>query len=274
MHGQCNLINHCVLSAVLYDGKRRNSILFAMNEIDQLVATLKRHLKAQGRTYRSLAEELGVSEPSVKRMFATQRFTVERLVDIAHLLGFSLAELAQEAVVSQRQLHTLTEAQERELVSDSSLLLVAVCVLNQWELSDIVRVYRLSEAECVQCLVKLDRLRLLQLMPGNRIRLNVARDFDWLPKGPIRTFFRRHGLEDFVKSEFSQPDEAMAFAHGMLTETAIAKIQVEIRKLRQKFAEFHEESLAAPLAKRRGTGLFLAMREWELSVFTAMRRSV
>lgn len=73
-------------------------------------------------------------------------------------------------------LHTLSEAQEKELVSDEKLLLVAVC-LNQWEIADIVRAYRLSEAECIQCLVKLDRLRLITLLPGNRIRLNVARDF-------------------------------------------------------------------------------------------------
>ena len=64
----------------------------------------------------------------------------------------------------------------------------------------------------------------------------------------------------------------MAFSHGMLTEAAIAKMQAEIRKLRQKFAELHEESLAAPLSKRRGTGMILAMREWELAAFTARRR--
>ena len=67
-------------------------------------------------------------------------------------------------------------------------------------------------------------------------------------------------------------DEAMVFSHGMLTEAAIARLQSEIQKLRQRFAELHEESLSAPLAKRRGCGLLLAAREWELAAFTLYKR--
>ena len=243
-----------------------------MNEIDQLVTTLKRRLKIQGMTYRDLARALGVSEPSVKRMFASGRFSVDRLLEISHVLGFTLAELAHEAAVSGRLLHTLSEAQEKDLVSDARLLLVAVCVLNQWEIRDIVGTYTLSEAECIQCLVKLDRLRLIQLLPGNRIRLNVARDFDWRTKGPIRSFFQNQGLNDFLRSDFAHDDEVMAFSHAMLTESAAAKMLSELRKLRQKLAELHEESLLAPLSKRRGTGLLLALREWEIPTFTDFRR--
>ena len=65
----------------------------------------------------------------------------------------------------------------------------------------------------------------------------------------------------------------LAFAHGMLTETALAQLHDELRRLRQKFAELHAESLAAPLAKRHGCGLLLALREWELAAFTALRRA-
>lgn len=244
-----------------------------MNEIDQLVSTLKRRLKIQGMTYRDLATALGISEPSVKRMLATRRLSIDRLVEISHLLGFTLAELTHEAAASESRLHALTEGQERELVSDEKLLLVAVCVLNEWILEDVLAAYRLSEAECVQRLIKLDRLRLIDFLPGNRIRLNVARDFDWRPNGPIRAFFRTQGLEDFLQSNFSRSDEVMSFSHAMLTESAMAKMQAELRKLRQKLSELHEESLSAPLAKRRGTGMLLAMREWELAAFTELRRA-
>jgi predicted XRE-type DNA-binding protein len=242
-----------------------------MTEIDQLVLTLKRHLKAQGLGYRHLAVALGISEPSVKRMFAAQKFSIERLVEISNLLGFTLAELTQEAAVSESRLHTLSESQERELVSDEKLLLVAVCVLNQWTVADIRHAYQLTEAECIQRLVQLDRLRLIHLLPGNRVRLNLARDFDWRPNGPIRRYFRDKGLGDFLKTDFSGEDELLVFTHAMLTDAAMARMQAEIRKFRQRFAELHEESLAAPLAKRHGIGMLLAMREWELAAFTNLR---
>ena len=244
-----------------------------MSEVTQLVSALKRHLKQQGRTYRDVAAAIGLSEPTVKRLFAEESFSLGRMVEICKLLGFTLAELAQDAEVSATRLRTLTSAQEKELVSDPKLLLVAVCALNHWLVDDILSVYRLGEAECVQKLLRLDRLGLITLLPANRIRLNVARDFDWLDDGPIRRYFREQGMPGFLDSRFGRPEESLAFSHAMLTEAAIAKIQAELRQLRLRFAELHTESLSAPLSKRRGCGLLLAMREWEPVEFTRLRRA-
>jgi transcriptional regulator with XRE-family HTH domain len=243
-----------------------------MSEITQLITTLKRELKRQGKTYRDVGAALDLSEPSVKRLFATEQFTLERLVEICGLLGLTLAELAQEAGQGHQRIHTLKASQERELVSDMRLLLVAVCALNHWTMAQMLQAYRLTEAECVQLLLRLDRLDLITLLPGNRIRLNVARDFDWLPDGPIRQYFREQGMPEFIDSGFRAQGESLDFVHGMLTESARAKLQGELRQLRTRFAQLHEESLAAPLPQRRGTGLLLALREWEPAAFTALRR--
>lgn len=243
-----------------------------MTQISQIIATIKRQLKLQGFTYRDVAAALDLSEPSVKRLFASEQFTFERIVEICSLLGFTLAEIAQEAQNGQRRLRTLSSAQESELVQDDKLLLVAVCALNHWRLLDIVGVYGLSEAECLQHLLHLDRLQLISLLPGNRIRVNVARDFDWLPDGPIQRHFREQGMPEFVAGAFDGAGDALDFVHGMLTDSARAKLQHELRQLRASFAQLHEESLAAPLTQRRGTGLLLALREWEPAAFVALRR--
>jgi len=91
--------------------------LASSSEITRIVATLKRQLKLQGLTCRDVAVALDLSEPSVKRLFAGEGFTLDRLLEICSLLGFTLAEIAQEAQDGQRQLRTLTPAQEGELVS-------------------------------------------------------------------------------------------------------------------------------------------------------------
>jgi transcriptional regulator with XRE-family HTH domain len=242
------------------------------NETSQILNCLKRLLKAQGITYRALSTSLGISEPSVKRLFASGRLTVERLEQISHLLGYSLAELAKEANAGQQRLDRLTEKQEREVVSDPKLLMVAVCTLNHWTLDEIVALYKLSEPECIKYLLQLDRLRIIDLLPGNRIRLNVARDFDWLPAGPIQRYFRETGMPDFLNDRFGDDDQTLSFVHGMFTDQALAEIQQELRKLRQRFAELHESSLSAPLSKRWGMGLLMAMRRWEPQDFAKLRR--
>jgi transcriptional regulator with XRE-family HTH domain len=243
-----------------------------MEESRRLLSAVKRELKARGLTYRDVARRLGLSESSVKRLLSTGRLTLARLAELARLLDMTLAELFQAAEQSQTRIARLTRAQEAELVRDPKLLLVAVCTLNHWTPAEIVAAYRLSEAECTQCLVRLDRLGLIALMPGNRVRPNVARDFEWLPDGPLRHFFRSQGRDDFLRSDFTGPGETTGFVHGMLTPAATAQLQGQLNRLRESFAELHRQSLAVPLAERRGMALLLAMRSWEPPAFAALRR--
>ena len=243
-----------------------------MTEIDQLLAEIKRELRAQHLTYRDVAQQLGISEPSVKRVFASGAFTLERLAQVAAILNLSIAELAQAANAAIVRPAQLTAAQERELVSEAKLLLVAVCAINHWSMADITRVYRLTDAECVDRLLQLDRLKLIVLLPGNRIRLNVDRNFDWLPNGPIRRFFRDHGEQDFLADGFRGPRETHVFHQGMLTRAASEELHRQLERLRQQFAVLHDESLARPLSERHGTGLLLAVREWEPDIFVELRR--
>ncbi|AKM39491.1 XRE family transcriptional regulator [Burkholderia contaminans FFH2055] len=244
-----------------------------MTETAQLIDMLKRQLKAQGMTYRDVARALDVSETSVKRLFASGRFTLERVVEISQLLGYTLAELVQEASASAPRLRVLTEQQEALLVSDDKLLLVAVCAINYWTVEDIVSVYQVTKAECVKYLLMLDRMNVVALLPGDRIRVRVARDFDWLPGGPIRRYFHAHALGDFLDSRFDGEGETMTFSQGMLTEAASAELELELRRLRSKAAALHAESSSAPLAQKRGTSLLIAKRMWEPAGFQALRRN-
>lgn len=244
-----------------------------MAEFTQLIAEIKRQLKVKGMTYRDVAVTLRISEPSVKRILSGRRLSVERLIQVCEPLGFTMSELLLQAAASVQQLRVLTAEQEAHLVSDERLLLAAVCALNHWTVADIVSTYRLTEAECVKQLLVLDRLGLIELLPDNRMRLRIARDFDWLPGGPILTFFMQWGTVDFLDSKFDEADATLSFAHGMLTDSARVEFQAELRRLRAKLAALHQESAAAPLGLKRGVGVLLAMREWEPRAFEKLRRS-
>jgi len=243
-----------------------------MPEVTRLIATLKRQLKAQTLTYGDVARALRLSEASVKRLFSSGRFTIERLVQVSQLAGFTLAELAQESAASVPKLKTLTQVQEAQLVSDQKLLVIAVCAFNHWSLADIVATYRITKTECLKRLLVLDRMGILALLPGDRIRLLAARNFDWLPNGPIRQFFLKQGMGDFLSSRFGEPDESIDFAHGMLTASAHAEMQLEVRRFRTRLSELHEESAAASMPQKRGVGMLVALRQWEPKWFKELRR--
>ena len=46
---------------------------------------------------------------------------------------------------------TLTLAQEKSLMANPRLLLVAICCLGHWTLEQIIETYSLSEPECIGC---------------------------------------------------------------------------------------------------------------------------
>ena len=53
-----------------------------MSQIVAVVDALKRALKARKLTYAQVARELKMSEASVKRMFSSQHFTLDRFEQV------------------------------------------------------------------------------------------------------------------------------------------------------------------------------------------------
>ncbi len=243
-----------------------------MTELTHLLKTVKRNLKARGLNYRDVASALQISESSVKRLFSSGNLSLNRLAKLCSLFDMTLSELTQEAAAGMPRLSRLDEKIEARLVSDPKLLLVAACALNNWPLADIVARYRIDEAECIHCLMQLDRMRLIDLLPGNRVRVNVARDFDWLPEGPIKRYFTSRGLADFLAGGFDHEYESLFFVHGMLTPEARKQFLEQLRRLRNNFAALHDESKHAAIGERVGTAMLLATREWEPPDFARLRR--
>jgi hypothetical protein len=65
---------------------------------------------------------------------------------------------------------------EKELVSDLRLLLVAYCLVNYWKVENIYARYDIGESEMFKILAKLDRMKLIELLPGNKVRLLIAKE--------------------------------------------------------------------------------------------------
>ncbi|WP_374352583.1 helix-turn-helix domain-containing protein [Chitinimonas sp.] len=240
-----------------------------MSQASQLIVALKRILKARHISYVDVAKHLDLSHASVKRLFSQQRFSLATLEAICQLAGLELSDLVQEACAAPA-LHYLSAKQEAELVADTKLLLVTVCVLNHWSLAQILATYQLSEIEGLQALLRLDKLGLIRLMPENRVKLLVARDFAWQPDGPIHRFFRERIQYDFLDAQFMASDELLRFHHAMLSPQAVVRFKQRLARLLQEFAELHQDSHDAP--ERQGTSLLLALRSWEPAAFAALRR--
>jgi len=232
-----------------------------------ILKSLKTALKDAGLTYQDVAMHLQMSEANVKRLFATQRVTLERLEQICALIQLELSDLFTIYEESRQRISSLTKEQENELVSDSKLLLVAVSVRNHLTYQNIIDQYHISPTECIRYLARLDRLKIIDLLPNNRIKLLIDENFKWIPHGPIEQFFQRQIQNQFLKSNFNKDLELRLFKFGLLGDSSTHVMINKLKALALEFTELHRQDLNLPLDKRYSQGLLIAIRPWELEVF-------
>jgi DNA-binding Xre family transcriptional regulator len=232
---------------------------------------LKMHLKARGMTYAHLAKALGLSEASVKRIFAHRNCTLRRLDSICELLQVELAELARGMPRETKLVNALTQAQEEELMSDPALLLVAVCALHQMRVDEMTAFYRLDEAQAVKLLLRLERIGILEVHENNRIRLRISRTFHWIPEGPIMSYVKSQAA-DFFAHPFAQPGELMRMVSVRVSGPAQVSLLRQVEQIAREYGEQHNADARLPLAERQPVSVLLAVRGWEPQLFKRLRR--
>lgn len=244
-----------------------------MAQRNELIAILKKTLKHKGLTYADVARQLHLSEASVKRNFSKKNFTLDRLESICNLAKIDFSDLVRMADDEQEKISSLTLEQEEELVLDVKFLVVATCVQNAWKLEEVVQEYNVTETECIRYLIRLERHGLIRLLPNNRIRRMLAQDFRWLPEGPIESFFETTAQSEFMDSHFSDPGATRIYMKGMLSRHSLDILKKKLEILTREFSSLQQDDSRLPVSSRFNSGLMLAIRPWELSVFSDLKRS-
>ncbi len=220
-----------------------------------LVDALKRLLKAKGITYGELAGRIDMSEATVKRMFSQKNFTLQRLDQILVASGIEFDELSRSTNDQAAMISTLTMAQEREIINDPKLLVVA-----------------LSEAEVVRCLTRLDKIGILELLPNNRVKLLISRTFSWISNGPLQTYFREQAYGDFLDSRFDGRNELMRLVNVMLSKQSTAALLERLQQVAAEFALQHQHDTRLPYEQKHALSIMVAARPWLPQAFKAMLR--
>jgi len=244
-----------------------------MAQTKQIVETLKQELRKRGITYRQVAGKLDLSEASVKRLFAERSFTLERLEQICEMMHLEVSELMQLMEKNIELTRELTLEQETELAADVKLILMAHFLMNKLEFSEIIDIYDISETEGIRLLAKLDRMKIIELQPGNRVRRMVHKHFELIPGGPLQQYYEKQIQADFLRSRFKGAGEFRGYLSGMFSRAAHAEIIRKIRRLEEDIKDLRDESDSLPLDERFGCTLLMAIRPWEPKVFEELRRA-
>lgn len=245
-----------------------------MDETRRILDALKRCLRSRGMTYRSLGRALGLSESSVKRLFADESFTLSRLERVCRVLDMSVADLSRMAVGArdaQTQANSLTLEQERTLAGDASLLACFYLLLNGRTVEDAARRLGLSERGTRSLLGKLAAARLLDIEASNKVRLHARLPIAWRANGPVRRLYERQVRAEFLQSAFTGTNEALSFHSAELSPASVRILLRKIERLASDVADLAALDVNVPSRDKTSIALLLACRPWVFSMFSAYR---
>ncbi len=243
-----------------------------MSQSQRIIAATKQALREQGITYADVAMHLGLSEASVKRLFARGRFSLERLEAIARLLQLDLGELVRRAERTDALPQQLSAEQEQYLVARPKLFLLFYLLLNDYDLDRVIADFSVTRPEGIRLLCELEELGLIERQPGDRVRLRVSRALTWRQGGPIRRFIDERVLREFLGGTFDGDGEAFHFVSGIVSRASMGQLLNEIERVVRRFNEQLRAASEESLERRQGCSLLVAMRPWRFSLFTEYER--
>jgi transcriptional regulator with XRE-family HTH domain len=238
----------------------------------RLVDALKSSLRARGLTYRELAARIGVSEPTVKRMFSRGTFTLARIEHILAVLELDLQDLARLVQGGADAPDELSVEQETALAGDERLFAVFWLIQNEWSFAEILSSFAISRAELTRAYARLEHLGLIRWGPAERARLLVRRDFHWRDGGPVKKTYGPRIMREFLDAKFKSPLEFLRFEARVMSPESAAVLKRRIERLVSEFNELATVDSSVPSGKRIGVALLAACRPWEFSIVHALKR--
>ncbi|MEO0996440.1 MAG: XRE family transcriptional regulator, partial [Pseudomonadota bacterium] len=195
-----------------------------------------------------------------------------RLESICDLAGTSLTELATTLRSDRPLLSQLSAEQERELIGDPKLLLMAYLLVNAWRVDEIVRRFEIDEPEAKARLRRLRDLGFIELLPFDRVRVLTARNFRWRPDGPVQRVFIEQVQRDFFDAPFVGEDAALYLLGGLLSEASRRTLVGRMEQLAIEIDELSRRDARLPREQRQACGAIVALREWDFELFARLRR--
>jgi transcriptional regulator with XRE-family HTH domain len=230
-----------------------------------MLRSLRETLRREGWTARRIAAEFRIGEATAKRWLAGKGLTLDKLEALAGLCQLSLADLAKTSERPDPSLaEELTLAQERALSADIFLAFLFMTILGGNAPDEIARDFHVPPPDMDAALTRLERLALIDRLPGGRVRPLIDRAIVWR-KTPMRALFEEHMKPQFLGMDFSSEDAVYASEVMKLSAQGAATLAEMIEKHRREVQALAEQDRDAAHLPRRWYGMLCALRPLDMT---------
>jgi predicted transcriptional regulator len=182
-------------------------------KMEKIKVAIKATLKNQKKTYDQLAEHLGCSVATVKRMLGKESLSSERLLMILDYVGLSLGEIDELANRVDKSSFVYSEEQQKFLVEHPGHFVFLMNLRSSKTVDEIKQIHELTEKTVTRILIDLENLELIKYDSKNAPQ-PVHEEMGSLGYGPLGKFFHRRAIEgvmnfylDEISDAFDRPEE-------------------------------------------------------------------
>jgi transcriptional regulator with XRE-family HTH domain len=213
----------------------------ARSQVRTLMSVLRLLLRARGIRQCDVAQKLGVTDRTVTRWFSTESVdtrVVEQLCDLVGMTFFELCDLAARRV--EHRISRLTPQQEQALADNPLLTYLFEHTLRGWSAEELRREIGIPEPIFIDAAIQLEKIGLIELLPGNEIRLRTVKDIEWQPSGPFSKYINKWLAWVLDRADIAEPNTSWNWDALKLSAASRAQVDAKFVKLRQEMQELSD----------------------------------
>lgn len=207
---------------------------------------LKSRINFKKWTYKSLAQKVSVSVPTIKRWMTNDDIPFQKVLELLDVLELSIQDLNQALNFENSFVRPEPKKKEEDyLVAHPKEAFVLLLISLGFGLEEICKVTQCNRSGLERTLLSLDRNRMIEYEGRDKIRSLIRPPIKWSSKGPFAAQYFPALFEAIVKNGQSllfekfnsiAVDEAVAeFGEVYMTESLIKEFQRELKALIQRY---------------------------------------
>lgn len=207
-------------------------------ESKQITQTVKQLLKVQGKRYPELAEYLGISLASVKRILNGSDIQVSKLSQISNFLGLDFFELIEKSKSENQKVFKFTVEQELFLSQEINHFLILRMLLMHDTKQKIMKNLNISEQKINKVLFALEKVDLIELHPNDIIKNKIHFPVKWIENGMLEKTYNEliiNKISNTIKSVGINRKYNSTQSHINVKELLLT--QNESLELKSKFSD-------------------------------------
>lgn len=228
----------------------------------QAMMIIKNRAKAQGLTQQDFAKNLGVSLATMKRWYGGGTITLDILKDLCHEVGMTVSDVLSTVESQSTTKFSYTREQEDFFADEPSYLAFFDQLLRGYTPAQVQKKFQVSARRLTQMLSHLEKLKLLEWLPHNKVRLLVSGEPVWIAGGPLAGKLRQEIFQAFLESEVRS--KSHFFLHDYL-EDDLVTIKLKVEELIQMAQRAHSRAKYKPEAAKP-MGFYLSLQDFRWSL--------